>query len=391
MFLKVFFVLLFIQFSFGIESDEDCGVADETEGLIVGGHEVITKEWPWSVAVFHREGKAKYQFICGGTLITRKKVITASHCIHEKYTARAKRVEDFVLKLGAFNIAVREANSLTVIPTSLMIHPDWNPAISSYDADIAVFEMPEEVGITKFIRPICIWERRRGAPQFDEGVVVGWGLGDKEQKSYENIARKVVIPKVSNEQCFLDQRQFTSISSNRTFCGGAKKGEGPCKGDSGSGLYFEHDNKVYIGGIVSASTLDVFQNCDVQNYAVYTDVYKFVPWLSNKKFNEKSSFEIACDSYKHRPKKRPIVYNNLKVAPNEAEVGEFPHMALIGYARVEGIKFRRNGFLVSEKFVLTSAYSIVSALILVRLGAITEDFKYQNGDPVAVDINVKVN
>lgn len=393
MFLKVFYILLFLKLSSGIKSDESCGVVDQTGGLIVGGHEVKEKEWPWSVAIFYRQQqKVKYKFMCGGTLITRKKVITAAHCIHEKYTSSVKQVKGFVLKLGACNIAVREEGSISVKPTSITIHPDWSPRVLSYDADIAIFELPNEVSITKFIRPICIWERRRGAPQFQFGVVVGWGLGEREKKFYENIARKIKIPIINNENCFLDQRQFSLISSNRTFCGGSKDGQGPCKGDSGSGLFFEHGNKFYLGGIVSASTLDVFHNCDVKNYAVYTDFYKFIPWLSNKKFNEKSSFELACDTYKNkRPSKRPVVNNDFEIAPNEAEVGEFPHMALIGYAKTDGIEFRRNGFLVSEKFVLTSAYSITSDLFLVRLGAITTEFKDKNGVPVAVDIDVKVN
>lgn len=391
--LKVLLFLVCMKVSLAIKSDENCGVVDETEGLVIGGEEVIPNEWPWSVAIFHKVDGVKFQFICGGTLVTRRKVITAAHCIHEKYSDNVKRVQDFEIKLGVHDLSKHsETGSITVKPSSIVIHPEWRANVTNFDADIAVINLPHDVDITKFIRPICIWERRRGAPKFTDGIVVGWGVSGENHTTPENIARKLEIPVISNEQCFLDQLEFTQMSSNRTFCGGARQGAGPCKGDSGSGLFFSHEQKLYLGGIVSASTFTIFKHCDVNNYALYTEVFKFIPWLSGKKFNEKSQSDLYCDRYKNKRPERPSFLPKSTLESNEAEIGEFPHMALIAYKnRVDdGILFSCNGILISENFVMSAAHCIRSTKpIYVRLGSILE-IKDLNGKSIIVDIKVKV-
>lgn len=386
-------LLIILKLCFALESDENCGTVDDTEGLVIRGKQVKPHEWPWSVAIYHKIDGFKYHMICGGTLITRKKVITAAHCIHEKYSEEEKKVKDFVLKLGVYDLSRVEAHSMTIVPLRITIHPDWKPEGLRYDADIAVFELPREVAITRFIRPICIWERRRGAPMFTNGTVVGWGISDLQKNLPENIARKLSIPTVTNEQCFLEQRQFALLSSNRTFCGGAKNGQGPCKGDSGSGLFFKNDNRFYLGGIVSASALDIFKNCDVKNYAVYTDVFKFNHWLKNKKFSERLRSAVECDQYR---KDRPAIqyYRDLDTVfmYNEGSPGEFPYMALLAYENeTTDYVFKCNGFLLSELFVVTLAQCVVKDPLFVRLGAVSTLIRDDKNNSVALDYKIKVS
>lgn len=58
--LKVLLFLVCMKVSLAIKSDENCGVVDETEGLVIGGEEVIPNEWPWSVAIFHKVDGVKF-------------------------------------------------------------------------------------------------------------------------------------------------------------------------------------------------------------------------------------------------------------------------------------------------------------------------------------------
>ena len=54
--------------------------ANRNESRIVGGAKSIVGDWGWQVAIYRYK-----QFICGGSIINSKWVLTAAHCI-EKYT-----------------------------------------------------------------------------------------------------------------------------------------------------------------------------------------------------------------------------------------------------------------------------------------------------------------
>jgi hypothetical protein len=45
--------------------------------------------------------------------------------------------------------------------------------------------------------------------------------------------KKVNVPIVNMVDCLRSNPVFSSITSDRTFCGGGRRDEGPCSGDSG--------------------------------------------------------------------------------------------------------------------------------------------------------------
>ena len=50
---------------------------------IVGGESAVPNSWPWAVAIFQRSSRdpTKRQFICGGSIINRRFIMTAAHCV----------------------------------------------------------------------------------------------------------------------------------------------------------------------------------------------------------------------------------------------------------------------------------------------------------------------
>lgn len=179
---------------------------------------------------------------------------------------------------GAYDLSdLFQTGALSASPTEIFIHPDWNPSTTRYDADIAALVMDDEIPYTKYIRPICM-----SPVEIDVrvGYVTGWGESEDTTKEHENLPKQIKIPIHSNEHCFLESEEFTQIASKRTICGGARDHVGPCRGDSGGGLFVKFNNAFYLKGLVSASLTNQGQ-CDVTNFAIYTNVEKYVEWIKN--------------------------------------------------------------------------------------------------------------
>jgi hypothetical protein len=64
-------------------------------GRIVGGTQAVESSWPFAAYIVqnykgryrigHHEYLISYSWTCGATIINQKTLITAAHCIHDKY------------------------------------------------------------------------------------------------------------------------------------------------------------------------------------------------------------------------------------------------------------------------------------------------------------------
>lgn len=208
---------------------------------------------------------------------------------------------------GAFDLSdLFQSGTLSSSPSDIIIHPDWNPFNRRYDADIAALILDDEVPYTKYIRPICL---PVAESTVKNGFIAGWGQSEDKEKDHENIPKQLSIPIHANEHCFLESVEFTRISSRRTICGGAKNKRGPCRGDSGNGLFVKINNRFYLKGLVSAS-LTNFGECDVTNYALYTNIEKFIDWIENP--TEEISVSVQTTTTRRRGVTSPITRKPIK-------------------------------------------------------------------------------
>lgn len=225
---KKFLLLFFLQFTTVISGiSAQCGIPEQSVGLIIKGKDFSRGKWPWMVALMLNSNGTN-NFICGGVLISRTKILTAAHCIQPKYSERFK-TRDIWLKLGAYDLDdLNELGTYTISPSQIIVHPDWNPNIARYDADIAALIVEFEVPLTTFIKPVCIASNEMDV---NGGSVTGWGKSENEQKEHENKPKELKIPIWSNEHCFLESSEFVNIASKRTFCAGSKDGRTVCTGN----------------------------------------------------------------------------------------------------------------------------------------------------------------
>lgn len=62
--------------------ESQCGISNITLSRVVGGAASILGQYPWIVALGYRfPNTSQLEFHCAGSLITRKHVLTTSHCV----------------------------------------------------------------------------------------------------------------------------------------------------------------------------------------------------------------------------------------------------------------------------------------------------------------------
>lgn len=126
-------------------------------------------------------------FICGGSLISTKLIVTAAHCIQFKKDPIINKAEDATFHLGKHNLeSLNEAHSIKSGVLRFVIHPDWNYNDDSYDADIAIAILNQSITFSKLIQPICLWT---ASMSYDDivgrlGTVAGWGKNERVELQY---------------------------------------------------------------------------------------------------------------------------------------------------------------------------------------------------------------
>ncbi|KAK7789608.1 hypothetical protein R5R35_012668 [Gryllus longicercus] len=272
----------------------NCGTASLPNALVVFGFEAEKGQWPWQTAIFRNNdtvsSSVTLNFQCGGTLVSRKHVVTAAHCVvvvKERKKIQLISNNDLLISLGKYNIrSWAEAEQQFKEVQKITIHPEYDPEILRND--LAIIHLSTTVVINKFVKPICLWDRNPDlSPVVGEvGTVGGWGRD--ETGSLSDKLRIARMPIVSQETCLRSDNHFyIKYTSENTFCAGFRNGTTVCNGDSGGGLNIKLANPEqgnqrtwYLRGVVSLSMLEVGdQTCDSHNYVVFTDVAKYMSWV----------------------------------------------------------------------------------------------------------------
>lgn len=218
-----------------IDSNNQCGISlqnlPESTGLVINGRPALKGQFPWLAAYFHN-GVRENGFICGGSLVSSKAVLTAAHCIHNKYDT-PKKPEEALFYIGKhlINTFANEKDFVVAPASSFIIHPDWNAYSSTYDSDIAIVLLSRTIQFTNFIKPICLWTYTDSYYDIVNkfGVVAGFGKTENSASTSDK-PYWTALPVVDEGTCLRSHNDFTKITSKRTFCVGSKDGRGPCNG-----------------------------------------------------------------------------------------------------------------------------------------------------------------
>jgi hypothetical protein len=133
-----------------------CGKGIEifATGLIIGGSKSPRGSFPWLAAIYHYQKR----FICGGSLVSNKIVITAAHCIWNKGDLVPLSPYELTVYLGKDKLHdLNEPHYISSDVYAIKNHHNWNPRDPRFDSDISAIVLTKTIQFTDYIKPICVW------------------------------------------------------------------------------------------------------------------------------------------------------------------------------------------------------------------------------------------
>jgi secreted trypsin-like serine protease len=258
---------------------------------IIGGKipeesSLIAKSTVALVGDFYNDGKL--HTFCSGTVIGKKIVITAAHCL---FHAHLKEI--FVTSgTDASSGKKIKVNQFKYIPDGKFDYLSDNFDISFND--IAILVTNEDLDLT----PVSIGEPTT-IDKSKEFILAGYGLKNTWDKIAENPELNVtgILHTVSNFNFFeLNKARLSMIEGDEMIT---------MKGDSGGPLFeFNNDSLILHGVLSNGGTKEILNNMGIPTKVElgnYTHPYYFQNWIncslkeSERQINSRFSNQFKCD------------------------------------------------------------------------------------------------
>ncbi|XP_065300554.1 venom peptide isomerase heavy chain-like [Dermacentor albipictus] len=268
---QAFWILIYTQNQVASDdiNNKGCGIFSSS-GRIVGGHLVHRKDQvPWVVQLgLPSMYNATYNAskFCGGSIISARFVLTASHCIAKRriYLDGAVIIYNSTEKLRGSRVGI----------AALFSHPSYIPGELGHD--IALAKTTEPFKFDRFVRPVCLpWKQSNLAGR--KAAISGWGRLSARNKSGLDLLRitQMILPYNRCKESFSKEELAKRLTRDDVLCA-RRKGKGICKGDSGGPLTVLGKG----GKAVQVGVAAFAYGCAHPTKAdFYTRVSTYVPWI----------------------------------------------------------------------------------------------------------------
>ncbi|CAL4075330.1 unnamed protein product [Meganyctiphanes norvegica] len=238
---------------------------------IVGGENTKLNEWPWQVALAYNK-----IFLCGGSLISDRHILTAAHCI---FGSLSKDIHNLRVSLGDHDLRTKnETKSITSGVKRVLFNLHYSPSTMAHD--IALFELSNPVNFSYSISAVKVPQDLSQMFEGEEAIVTGWGRYNISHKKSHDILKQYRAPLMNTDKCVERWRMiFPEINATKPnhVCLDITHGT-PCHGDSGGPLVICGDeNTCTQVGVVSFGHNQCTNNIGLP--AVFTRVSHYKPWI----------------------------------------------------------------------------------------------------------------
>ncbi|XP_077492496.1 transmembrane protease serine 9-like [Amblyomma americanum] len=260
------------KYMFYICPFEECGLSDYPR-LIINGSAAVPGQFPWVVRV-RTFLTPNLGFGCGGTIITRRHVLTAAHCVK----IEGKKV----LKVDVLYGDPDVTRATQVDVEKCLPHQDYNekPPVN----DIAILLVKEPFQFSDTVKPACLPPGKLDIAG-KRAVTPGWGMtlpGGPSTNHLQYTTLKV-LPDIICWMVYRNKfRQGSMLCTDNRL-------STPCQGDSGGPLFVKVNKERFVqAGITSFG--DEFCR---RIPGVFTRVDAFMPWIKENIGNHMAYEDVS--------------------------------------------------------------------------------------------------
>ena len=242
------------------------GSPSGAQNRILQGKNATLGQFPYQVSIQIK--KFFYDHLCGGSIVNKRVIITAAHCL--------VGVKPQQLKVATGTVLVDEGDLYDV--EKIVIHEKYTgKEESSLIHDIALLRTSNDIKFNENAQPVALATPDHPMPS--KAMVSGWGyihyvrVPGHEQIKWPKpeILQYLQVNVLSNEECQKNQERYKIYPSQ--VCTLNKIAQGICNGDSGGPLVA--DGRLF--GIVSWGI-----PCAVGIPDVFTRVSSYSDWINEK-------------------------------------------------------------------------------------------------------------
>lgn len=241
---------------------------------IVGGRNASAGEYPHMAALGYGI-IPDIKWLCGGSLISDRYVLTAAHCRASDQYGEVKYVRLGFIDMGKEQGIIFDVNKFII--------SEQYSSPSIYN-DIAIIELNRPVSFDGYIKPACLYtDYFKNLPQ-ESVTATGWGLtsfGGSASRILQTVDLKIY--RNCSDYYGVNRRKYNEGIIESQLCAGSEEERDTCTGDSGGPLQvLDFRRKLHVVlGVTSTGGI-----CGSSRPAIYTRVSSHIDWIERIVWSE---------------------------------------------------------------------------------------------------------